>query len=103
MEKRLFDVDPLTGATQYFHYDEMTDETVIETVQDLEPLFDFNAATYNSIDEKAKWGDGKVVARLPLNIYMDLKQRGILDDQRKFRQWLNDRDNLKFRTRPGRV
>lgn len=103
IEKRLFDVDPLTGARQFFYHDEETDETVIETVQDLDPLFEFNAQSFNAIDERARWGDGKTVARLPLNVYMDLKQKGIIDDQRKFRAWLNDRDNLKFRTRPGRV
>jgi hypothetical protein len=103
MEKRLFDVDPLTGARQYFYYDEMADESIIETVQDVEPLFDINAATFNSTDSRARWGEGQMVARLPLNIWWDLKQKGVIDDQKKFARWLNDSENMKFRTRPGRV
>lgn len=35
MEKRLFDYDPLTGVKQFFYYDEDTDETHIQTVQDV--------------------------------------------------------------------
>ena len=33
MDKRLLDYDPFTGLIQYHHYDEMTDESHIETVQ----------------------------------------------------------------------
>jgi len=43
------------------------------------------------------------VASIPMNIYFDLKQRGILNDQKKMKQWLNDPDNKYFRTRPGLV
>lgn len=103
MEKRLFDVDPLTGSRQFFYYDEATDETTIETVQDAEPLMDLNLASYNSIDHRARWGEGQMVARLPLNIFWDLKQRGIIGNQKAFSRWLNDSENMKFRTRPGRV
>jgi hypothetical protein len=34
-------------------------------------------------------------------VYYDLKRRGIADDPKKFKQWLNDRDNRVFRTRAG--
>lgn len=34
MSRRLLDYDRFSGLTQYFHYDELTDETTIETVQD---------------------------------------------------------------------
>jgi hypothetical protein len=48
-------------------------------------------------------GDMKHVARIPLVIYEDLKRRGIADDPAKLKAWLNDRDNVLFRTHPGRV
>lgn len=103
MEKRLFDVDPFTGATQYFYHDEDTDETVIETVQDVDLILEANKDSFNSIDEKARWGDGKMIARIPLNLYYDLKQKGVVDDEAAFRRWLNDSENRFFRTRPGKV
>ena len=33
MEKRFLDYDPFTGLITNFHYDELTDETHIETIQ----------------------------------------------------------------------
>jgi hypothetical protein len=38
-----------------------------------------------------------------VNVYYDLKRRGIIDDPAAFRAWMNDPDNRVFRTRPGRV
>jgi|SRR5690606_9034433 len=103
MERMFFDRDPLTGATQYFYHDEDTDESIIETVFDAEPLLGLNKASFNSIDERARWGDGKLVARIPGPLFYQLKAKGIVDDERAFKAWLNDSDNRFFRTRPGRV
>lgn len=103
MERTLFDRDPLTGATQFFHYDEDTDTSIIETVFDVEPLLDFNKSAFNSIDERATWGDGKMVARIPGPLYAQLKAKGVVDDEKAFKSWLNHPDNRFFRTRPGRV
>lgn len=103
MQKQLFDVDPFTGARQYFYHDDVTDETIIETVQNYEPTLELNKDSYNSLDERARWGDGALVARIPLNLYYEIKAKGIVDNQREFARWLNDADNRHFRTRPGRV
>ena len=40
--KRLFDRDPLSGVTEVFHYDEMTGDAHIETLQDVDPILDAN-------------------------------------------------------------
>lgn len=103
MERMLFDVDPFTGATQYFYHDEGTNESIIETVMDYDPVVELNKATYNSIDERARWGDGMNIARIPLNLFYELKAKGIIDDDAAFRRWLNDSENRFFRTRPGKV
>jgi len=97
-QRRLFDRDPLTGITQYWH---VTDkgEYVIETQQDVTAIAEANKRQYN--DTPDKHGDVNKVASIPLNVYYDLKRRGIADDPKKFRQWLNDRDNIVFRTRAG--
>lgn len=55
MEKRLLDHDPLTGVTEYFHYDHMTGDVHIETVQDVDPILDVNKALQND-DEYTKHG-----------------------------------------------
>ena len=38
MAKDLIDYDPWTLTATYHHYDELTDKTTIETVQDMEPF-----------------------------------------------------------------
>jgi hypothetical protein len=103
MRTKLFDRDASLGMTQYFHYDDDKDEFTIETRQDVSSLVELNKAKFNQTDEKARWGELSQVASIPLNIYYDLKKRGILDDKKKLRAWLNDPDNRAFRTRPGQV
>jgi len=45
--KRLFDHDPLTGITEIFHFDPLTGDAHIETVQDVEPMLDQNKSLQN--------------------------------------------------------
>lgn len=103
MNTKLFDRDAALGMTQYFHYDDDKDEFTIETRQDVNPLVELNKQKFNAIDERARWGELSQVASIPLNVYYDLKAKGIIDDKKKFRAWLNDPDNRAFRTRPGQV
>lgn len=102
MSKRLFDVDPLTGITQYWHWDDERQQFTIETEQKVDDLLDANRRQYNDSTDAYK-GDMHKVASIPMNIYMDLKQKGIIDDPAAFKQWLNDPENRYFRTKPGRV
>lgn len=102
-EKRLFDVDALTGATRYFSYDENTDECIIETVTDVSEIIELNKRRYNNQSESTRWGDGQVVASIPMPLLAELQRRGITNDPAKMRAWLNDSDNRHFRTRPGKV
>lgn len=53
--KRLFDHDPATGVTEIFHYDQMTGDVHIETLQDVAPILDKNKFLANS-DEYTKQG-----------------------------------------------
>lgn len=102
-DKRYFDTDPLTGATRYFTYDHATDECIIETVQDVSEIIELNKRRFNNKSESSRWGDGQIVASIPLPLLADLQRRGITDDPAKMRAWLNDSDNRHFRTRPGKV
>lgn len=48
MEKRLLDHDPLTGITEWFHYD--NGDVHIETVQDTDPILEANKTQQNDED-----------------------------------------------------
>lgn len=101
MTKRIFDTDPLTGITRYWHV-KSNGEYVIETVQELD-VDESNTRARNSTDKRTKWGDMSRVASIPLSVFYDLKRQGIVDDQKAFKKWLNDPDNRVFRTREGTV
>ena len=85
------------------------DELIVEQKEDVSSLVEQNKQEYNSAD--TKWSDqlfGNKVASIP-NIAIDkLNQEGIMRgfeilDQKRFFAWLNDRDNIAFRTKPGRL
>jgi hypothetical protein len=103
MTKKLFEKDELTGATKYWHYDADKDEAIIETVYDATPYIEQNKALYNAHDSTDRWGEWTRVAQVPMQLYWELKAKGIADDPKAMKKWLNDRDNLLFRTRPGKV
>lgn len=107
-DRRFFDRDALTGVTEWFHYDDETGGFQIETTQDLEPFVEVVTAVSN--DAATHWrGDLHHVASIPQVMIMQLAQQKILSaggrilDEKRFRRWLNDRDNRAFRTKPGKV
>jgi hypothetical protein len=108
MSERLLDFDPLTGIRQYIDTDEMTGISTIRTEQDVTSIIELNKVHQRQFSNgKDRWGDGydhkTKVASIPLNIWMDLKKRGITDDPVAMKRWLNDSENFAFRTRPGNV
>lgn len=81
---------------------------VMKAESDLTHIIEANKASYNSTDERARWGDGQLVADIPFPVIEDLNKQGILRgfvviDQKRMKAWLNNPDNRFFRTRPGRV
>lgn len=102
----LIDFDPELATRQTFIVNPGDDDGVfaIHTEQDVTALVEANKAEFNAVDERAPWGDGwHRIASIPNTVYYDLLRQGIVDDEARFRRWLNNRDNLVFRTRPGRV
>lgn len=106
-DARFFDYDPFAGVTEYFHFDPATGGFHIESVQDVEPLIEINKAMSN--DAPLRWGEWSHVASTPPVITRELIRLGILGpggtirDEPRYRQWLNDRDNQAWRTRPGKL
>lgn len=104
MEKRFFDVNPDTGITRTWHYNDLTDEATIQTTQDLTAVIEANKRDLAATDEKANWkGEWHHVASIPESLYYQMKAEGKIDDQAYMKKWLNDADNKFFRTRPGKV
>ena len=99
---RLFDESPDLGLKRYWHYDADTDTATIETRQEVTDLVENNKADFNAAASGWK-GEMHKVASIPMNVYFDLKEKGILDDPAALKRWLNDPDNRFFRTKPGRV
>jgi len=99
---RPFDSNPEMGITRLFHYDDVTDQATIETVTDVTALVEANKYLANTETYRPR-AETRRVASLPLAIYTDLKRRGILDDEPRFRAWLRDPDNRYFRTNTERL
>lgn len=84
---------------------------IIETRQDITDILEQNKKEYNSFDERARWSDhlfGNKVASIPMTVIDELNKQGIMRgfavlDEKRFRAWLNERDNRVFRTRTGVV
>ena len=96
------------GITEIFHYDEYTDESVIETVQDVEPYLEVakalrNDDSYSSDGIKKDWWH---LAHIP-NIIIDkmFREDGVniydRNDWKKVGSLLNDK-YANFRTTDGK-
>ena len=74
----LLDFDPLTGIAHYFSHDEMTNETHITTVQDIEPVLKYNERMRN--DSLTDGGIKKgfwLYAKVPAVVQLKMRQKGI--------------------------
>jgi hypothetical protein len=99
-EWKVLSRDP-DGTVTYFL--DIGDSWVLRTETPIDDLIADNKAEFNDSDGK-RWGDGKVVARLPLNLFFDklaepMKQR----DRQYLKRFLNDSDNAVFRTFKGKI
>ena len=114
----LLSYDEVTGKTEIYHYDAIENRSIIETMQDIEPILIRNRADYNSFDENARWGSPTRqseetfhhVARIPDVILEQMPaemRQGFISGKglhgKALLRWLNDPDNRMFRTRPGRL
>lgn len=99
-----YDPELLIAQTFVTHPGDDDGVFFLHTEQDVTDLVEANKAAYNAVDERATWaGDWHRVASIPISVWFDLVRQGIANDEARLRRWMNDRDNLVFRTRPGRV
>ena len=104
MDKKILDVSPDKAITRTWHFNPDTEETTIQTSQDVTAVIEANKRDFATIDNKANWkGEWHHVASIPETVYFQLKSEGKLDDPVYMKKWLNDPDNRFFRVRPGQV
>ena len=104
MDKKILDVSPDKAITRTWHFNPDTEETTIQTTQDVTAVIEANKRDFAAIDNKANWkGEWHHVASIPESLYYKLKAEGKLDDQAYMKKFLNDPDNRFFRVRPGQV
>lgn len=104
MDKKILDVSPDKAITRTWHFNPDTEETTIQTTQDVTAVIEANKRDFAAIDNKANWtGEWHHVASIPEALYYKLKAEGKIDDPVYMKKWLNDADNRFFRVRPGQV
>ena len=73
-----FDYDPLNGVRQEFDYDESTGNAHITSVQDVEPLLDWNAAIRNAGTDKRQIKESWwLYAKIPPIFMIKMRAKGI--------------------------
>ena len=85
------------------------DEITLQTEQNVDALIEQNKKEYNNAE--TKWSDqlfGNKVASIPFTAIDKLNKQGIMKgftvlDQKRFFAFLNDPDNVYFRTKPGKL
>ena len=80
--------DSVSGTLTKMHI--TTDQKMIfEDVVNIDGIAEQNKAIRNSISNTERLPDGMVkVASLPMMVYLELQQKGILKDKAAFRKWL---------------
>ena len=107
--KSTLDWDPIVKKHTIWHELDRGQEFAVETKVDVTDIVEQNKAEYAATDEHARWGKpGEVwskVASIPKHIYFSALRRGLFDpnDDQSILSWISKRDNLAWRTRPGRL
>ena len=99
---RIISTDVQALARQHFVSEDGNKIRLIDE-QDVTGILDSNAEERKYADKRTRFGDLQRVASIPLVVYAELRRKGILKDSKAMKRWLNDPENLVFRTRPGRV
>lgn len=99
---QLVEDDPIRGLRRYRL--DMGDHIVQKTEHYLtEQLLDNNAQERAAMAGQ-RWGDGQLVARIPLNLaWEQLMPAIIANDERYVAKWLNDSDHSRFRIKEGKL
>ena len=101
MAKRYLDTDPLSGTKHYVDYDPIDDAMHYITEYDPAELLRHNHFARTEQPRSTHGKDMVFVARLPINVLLDLQRRGIFQDKKAYLRWLEA--NPKFKTWDGKL
>lgn len=94
--------DPFTGIEAVMHYDTVTDAITLEHRSAVDAVIEANKDVAR--EQRSDWkGDMHLVASIPAVVAQKLQADGILDDPKRLKAWLEDRDNRVFRVKQGRI
>lgn len=84
MSKRILDYDPITGITDIFEYDSLTDTTILSRHQDVEPILEANKTLRNDADYSKKGIKNEMwhYATIPNVVQEALLKKGINMDNK---------------------
>ena len=102
-------LDQHAGVVSTFHYDEDGDKTIIETVQDVEPILEANKAMQTDGDGYTPSRDLKHIASIPLVVVekwmnddgVNFLSLGRQEKRAYLRKKLNDPEWAYLKTSPG--
>jgi hypothetical protein len=96
--KRRYFAQNGVARTLVFDEDE-PDRFGIHVLQDVEPILD----SIKRDQEIMPHGVNKLAARIPLFLYEDLYARGIVQDEDRFKKWLNGPEAAPWRVWKGQL
>jgi hypothetical protein len=70
----------------------------IENIYNVDPIAEQAKVERNEVSRTAKTGDMVKVASLPMHVYLELLQRGIIGDKMAMRRWLQSDEAQPWRT-----
>ena len=81
-------------------YDEWKDTITFQNKQWIDPILTVNKEIRKDWDARSSGGRGEwhQIASIPLIVVEELMKQGIWDNTERLHKWLNDRDNIMFRT-----
>ena len=104
LQTRPFSHDPDTGAvTKWWHYDDVTDEAIIEDVIDFDAYGRANAIRKGELDGTRFKHDFNWIGQIPAPVYWRLKKAGIMDDESRLKKWWLTDEAAPFRGRTMRL
>ena len=99
MDKHTEDARRVNGVTYDTFIED--DKLVLKGSQDMSSIIDSNTAHRNEF--KGYKGEFHRAASIPNLIVDDLMRKGIWQDSKRLKAWLNDPDNRAFRTSTGKI
>lgn len=97
-------IDDTGHVKTYWEKDQSSDLNIITTVQDCEPVLERNKSLARHFDGYTPSREMRHIASIPMGVIPILQKMGLMDkayqitDRAKFRRWLNDPENMYFRT-----